>query len=656
MAIISQQFWQKKFSRRNDVLGQSVILNGEPHEIVGVMPEGFDFPRREVQIWVPAALDDAAFQQNLDAHFLRVVGRLKADVTPERLRAEVALLGTRVNAPEDDTVRKFQAVSLHEVMAGDLRQPLLVLLSAVVFLLLIACANVANLMLARASAREDEMAVRSALGASRSRLLAQLLTEAGVLAVSGGAVGLAIAFWGLDLLRSLAADNLPELLHARIDGWTVGCALVITLASGLLMGLGPALAATRQRVQDGWKGGTRATGNANAARTRQVLVFAEIALACVLLVGCGLMMRSFVALVRADPGFRSENVLTASTELLPEQYPTAPELLRYYRAALAALAALPNVESIGAVTHLPFSGNGWGNSYEVEGQPPAPGAQSSAQIRPISPGYLATLNIPLRQGRPFTADDNENAPAVAIVNQRFAERSWPNETPIGKRVRYSKGWLSVVGVCGNIKHTGLDAEVDAEIYVPYAQLPPEVITFVGRSLYFVVRSKTPASVAPLLRGAIRTLDPGLVVKVNAMDAMIHDSVAQPRFRTWLIGVVSAFALGLAGLGLYGVVAYLVSQRYREIGIRIALGATRRDILHLVLGRTLWLTSLGIFAGLAAAFFLSRFLRSLLFEISGHDAFTFSAVPAGLLVVALLAAYLPARRAVRVDPMISLRCE
>ena len=400
------------------------------------------------------------------------------------------------------------------------------------------------------------------------------------------------------------------------------------------MGLGPALAATRQRVQEGWKGGTRATSNANAERTRQVLVFAEIALACVLLVGCGLMMRSFVALVRADPGFRSENVLTASTELLEEQYPAAPELLRFYRAALAATAALPGVESVGAVTHLPFSGNGWGNSYEVEGQPSPPGVQSSAQIRPISPGYLATLAIPLRQGRHFTADDNENAPGVAIVNQRFAERYWPNDTPIGKRVRYAKGWLSVVGVCGNIKHNGLDAESDAEIYVPYAQLHPEVITFVGRSLYFVVRSKTPASVAPLLRGTLRAIDPGLVIEVNTMNAMIHDSVAQPRFRTWLIGIVSAFALALAGLGIYGVVAYLVTQRYREIGIRIALGATRRDVLHLVLGRMLWLTSLGILAGSAAAFFLSRFLSSLLFGITGHDALTFLGVPAGLLTVAL----------------------
>ncbi len=656
VAILSHRFWKEQFALRNDVLGQSLILNGEPHIVVGVMPEGFDFPRREVQVWVPAPLDGPLFQQNLDAHFLRVIGRLKSGVTPERLRAEMALLGTRVNAPDDETVRKFYAISLNEIIAGDLRKPLLVLLGAVAFLLLIACANVANLMLARVGSRQGEMAVRSALGASRVRLVAQLLTEATLLATLGGALGIAIAIWGLDLLRGVAAEKFPELVRAHVDGWPLSFAFAITIVSGVLLGLGPALAATRPNFQEALKSATRSTTGAGAERTRHGLVFAEVALACVLLVGCGLMMRSFITLVHADPGFRARNVITANAVMSEEQYPEPADMMRFYRASLAAVRALSGAEWSGIVTHLPFGGNGWGNGYEVEGQPAPAGVEYSAQIRPISPDYLATLAIPLRQGRTFTDYDKEDAPGVAIVNQLFADRYWPNESPLGQRIRYMGDWLSIVGVCGNIKHSQLDGEPDLEIYVPYPQLPPRVITFVGRQLNYVVRSSTPASIAPQLRGAIRALDPGLVVDVNTMEALIDESIAQPRFRTWLIGIVSVFALTLACLGIYGVIAYLVTQRSKEIGIRLALGASRANILGLILRQTVQLATAGIAAGMIASFFLVRFLASILFGITVHDPLTFIAVPAALLAVALLAGYLPARRAMRVDPVTSLRYE
>ncbi|HEX4640673.1 MAG TPA: ABC transporter permease, partial [Chthoniobacterales bacterium] len=456
VVILSHALWRDKFEMRRDVLGETVVMNGKPYSIVGVMPENFYFLRREMKLWVPAALDAPIFQENPDAHFLRAIGRLKPGVTPERLKSETDLLATRVNAPDDDTVRKFYSVSLREMMSGDLRRPLLVLLSAVAFLLLIACANVANLMLARASSRQSEMAIRSALGASRRRLIAQLLTESALLAVIGGALGIGLAAWGLDAIKAFAIDNMPELLRSQIDGWALVFVVVVSAASGIVTGLGPAFAASRTNLQNALKGATRASTSAGAERTRRILVFAEVALACVLLVGCALMLRSFVALVHADPGFRPQNLVVTDTVIMQDRYPDAERMIRFYRDALAAVSALPGVESVGAVTHLPFGGNSWGNSYEVEGQPAPPGVQLNAQIRPVSPGYFATLQIPLKQGHPFTDRDNETAPGVTIVNEVFAQRSWPNESPLGKRIRFGRDWLSIVGVCGSIKHSSLE--------------------------------------------------------------------------------------------------------------------------------------------------------------------------------------------------------
>jgi putative ABC transport system permease protein len=656
VVILSHAFWREKFQMQPDVLGQSITMNGKPYTVVGVLPENFDFPSPQVKVWVPAALDTPIFQENLDAHFLRVIGRLKPGVTPERLKAEIDILGRRVNPAGDDTVRRFYSMSLEERISGDLRRPLLILLGAVAFLLLIACANVANLMLARASSRQSEMAIRSALGASRQRLIAQLLTEAALLAGIGGALGIAVAVWGLDAMKHFATNNVQELLHAQIDGWALVFVLFVSALSGILFGLGPAFAASRTDLQDALKGTTRSSSSAGAERTRRALVFAEVALACVLLVGCALMMRSFVALVHADPGFRPENLVVADAVLMKDRYPDAASMIRYYRDTVAAVRALPGVESAGVVTHLPFGGNSWGNSYEVEGQPAAPGVQYNAQIRPVSPGYFATLQIPLKQGRDFTEQDNEAAPGVAIVNEVFVQRFWPNESPLGKRIRYGKDWNSIVAVCGSIKHNGLDVAPDAEIYVPYPQTSAGALTFVGRQLNFVVRSTAAASVAPTLRATVGSRDPNLVIRVNTMESLINDSIAQPRFRTWLIGVFSMFALTLACLGIYGVIAYLVTQRYKEIGIRMALGATRANILQLILARTLKLTAAGILADLTAAFFLSRFLSSILFGITTHDPVTFALVPFCLIVIALLAGYLPARRATRVDPVSSLRYE
>jgi len=656
VVILSHAVWRDKFGLRLDVLGQPVVLNGEPYTIVGVMSETFDFPQADVKLWIPLVLDGPFLQQHPDAHFLRVLGRLKPGITPQRLQAEVELLGKRVDAPDDETVRRYFAVSLKEFTTGQLRNPLLVLLCAVGFLLTIACANVANLMLARASARQGEMALRAALGASRPRLIAQLLTEAAVLACLGGLLGLAIAIWGLDLLKLFGAENVPELAHAHINRTALVFVFLISAVSGILFGLGPAFTASRTSFQTALKGTTRSTTGAGADRTRHALVFAEVALASVLLIGCALMLRSFVALTHVDPGFRPENVVTADAGLMKQHYPDAAAIMRFYRTTLEKVRALPGAQAVGVVTHLPFGGNNWGNSFEIEGRAAPAGTEYSAQMRPASPGYFAALGIPLKEGHDFSESDTETAPGVAIVNETLARQFWPNESPLGKKIRFHKAWLSIVAVSGNIKHNRLDATSDEEIYIPYAQLPADVITFLGRDLTFVVRSANPASTASELRGTIRALDPQIVVKIATMQSLINESIAQPRFRTWLIGVFSIFALTLACLGIYGVIAYLVTQRYKEIGIRIALGATRQNILQLILARTLKLTAAGILAGLIAAFFLSRFLSSILFGITVHDPLTFIAVPACLIAIALLAGYLPARRATRVDPVTSLRYE
>lgn len=651
VVILSHELWRQKFGSRTDLLGEPVMMDGKSYNVVGVMPENFAFPDRATKFWVPAALQGPIFREHPEAHFLRVVGRVKPGISPERLQAEANAVGPRVTDPKDKTERRFFAVRLKEMMIGDLRSPLLILLSAVGFLLLIACANVANLTLARAQARRGEMALRAALGASRRRLIAQLLTEAGVLAASGGLLGLTLAYWGLELLQGFA--HLPELLGARIDGSALGFVLFASTFCGLVFGLGPAWTGARTSFQSSLSGSTRSTTGATGAR--HALVFAELALAAVLLIGCALMLRSFVRLIQVDPGFRPTGVVTADALLSDERYPGKPQMLAFYRNALAGVRNLPGVQDAAAITHLPFGGNDWGNGYEVEGQA-ARDPNAVAQIRPVSPGYFSTLGLPLKSGVDFSERDNENAAGVAIVSELLARRSWPNDNAIGKKIRYGDDWLNVIGVCGDIKHGALDESSVSMIYVPYPQVPAEIAPFVARDLNFVVRSPSPVAAATGVRGAIHALDPTMVVTVNTLEALIRDSTTQPRFRTWLIGIFSLLALSLACLGIYGVIAYLVTQRYKEIGIRLALGATRANILGLILGRTFQLALAGIAVGLLAAFFLARFLDTILFGITVHDPLTFVVVPLALVAIALFAGYLPARRATQVDPVRSLRYE
>lgn len=655
VVILSDDLWRAKFGARPDVLGQTVNLNGTFYTVVGVMPKDFAFPRPDVKLWAPLAFETAFYQEHPDAHLLRVLGRLRPGVTEAQLRAETDLVGLHVVETAEASDRRFYTVSLAEQTSGELRRPLVVLLAAVVLLLAIACANVANLMLARGRARASELAVRAALGASRPRLVAQLVTESMLLAAIGGAAGLALATWSLDLLRHFALEDIPQLLQAHVDLAAAFFVVAISAGCGIAFGIGPAWKISAPSFSAAMNGATRATAGRSAARSRNLLVSAEVALAALLLVGCALMLRSFVRLSGTDPGFDPHNVVTANAIVSEQRYPKAPQLLGFYRDSLAKVEGLPGVTAAGLVTHLPFGGNGWGNSFEIAGRPEQREGESAA-IRGISPGYLAALRLPLRRGRDFTKRDTAGAPGVAIVSEQFARRYWPHDNPIGKQLRYDRDWLSVVGVCGDVKHNRLDETPDNTIYIACAQMPPAVMELVGRDLNFVVRSPSPASAAASLRSALQTLDPRLVVKINTMDALISESLAQPRFRTGLIAIFSTFALTLAALGIYGVIAYLVTQRSKEIGIRLALGATRANILRLILEQTCRLALGGIVAGLVAAFFLTRFLRSILFGITTHDLVTFLAVPSALIVIAVLAGYLPARRAMRIDPVRSLRYE
>jgi putative ABC transport system permease protein len=653
--ILSDRLWRNRFGGNPDAVGRTVALNGEPYTIVGVMPLNFNFLSRDYQLWVPAALNGPPFQEYMDAHLLRVLGRVKPGVSEQRLQAETETIGKRISEQEQDPNRQYFATSLEEVVRGDLRGPLLVLLFAVTCLLLIACANVANLTLARASVRRKELAVRGALGASRWRLIQQLLTESALLGIIGGSLGVALAYWGLHLLAAFGAKSMPQLADVHADVSMFGFTIAISLISGVLVGLTPALTVSRADFHSSLRDGTRAAGSIHSERIRSALVFVEIALSTVLLICSGLMMRSFDALSHVEPGFRSSGLMSADLVFRPNRYPDSTGILRFYRDALAMIRNQPGIKSAAMATVIPFGDNDWGNSFEVEGQPAPPGRDYEAQIRPISNDYFMTMGIPLRTGREFTERDNESAARVAIINEVIAKQFWPTSSPIGMRVRFDTNWLTIVGVSGNVKEFGLDSDFQPQIYLPYSQLSPNLVNLVGRENNYVVRSATDnATLVPELRGLLRSLDPEMVIAFNPVESLINDSIAQPRFRTWLVVTFSVLAMVLASVGIFGVVSYTVAQRYRDFGIRMALGAERGDILQLVLGRTVLLTLAAIAAGGSGAFLISSFLKSVLFGITVHDPFTYVFVPTLLMVIALLASYVPARRATRIDPMAALR--
>jgi len=658
VVVLSHGLWERRFGADQNIVGKALRLNGQDFTVIGVMPASFRWQTDE--LWSPLALGPEIFTpRGRGSEFLQAIARLKPRVTLQQAQAEVSRIAAQIVRQNPDAYPAggdfiAQVKSLREDVVGDVRLMLLTLLGAVGFVLLIACANVANLLLARASTRRKEIAVRASLGASRFRLIRQMLTESLLLALLSGPGGLLLAKWGIDLLLTLDPSKLPRLQEITVDARAVGFLSGLSLLAVLLCGLAPALQASKTDLQETLKEGGRGA-DSGRQRTRSLLVVAEVAMSLLLLVGAGLMIRSFLRLMQVNPGFASDHVLTMRVELPTSKYPEPPQRRAFYQQTLERIRTLPGVSSAGAVGELPLDGGVRGATFAIEGRQTGPNeAPPHSDIRTIAPGYFQTMKIPLLKGRDFTEQDNADVRNVAIIDETLAQIYWPGEDPTGKRLNLQfadnrAGWREIVGVVGRIKHKGLDAEYKGQIFYPIAQ---------GRTLgmYLVARTTTdPLSLVSAVRGAIREVDPEQpIYRVMTMEQVVADAVTRPRLTMLLLGAFAGLALVLAAVGIYGVLSYAVTQRTHEIGIRMALGAGQRDVLKLVVKHGMLLTLLGALLGLTASFALTRLMQTLLFGVSPTDPLTFIVIALLLTTVALLASWVPARRATKVDPLIALR--
>jgi putative ABC transport system permease protein len=666
--VLSYGLWKRRFGADPQVVGRTVTANGKPYTIVGVMPATFMFPSTRYELWVPFALRGNTPQWiNRSSHFLRVVGRLKVGVSGDAAAAEIASIARALEQQYPDTNRNVggAVTSLNETIVGDVRRALLVLLGAVGFVLLIACTNVTNLLLARASMRQHELAIRTALGAGQARIVRQLLTESVLLYIAGSAGGLLLAAWGLALVKDLGPGELPRLDEVVLDGRVFVVVLLVSLVTAIAFGLLPALHSASPEVTTRLKSATRGgTGGRERSRMRAVLVVSEVALSLVLLVGAGLALKSFVRLQSVDTGFDTTRILTFGAPLSESQYPDARRMLAVHRQLLDRLLAEPAFEAVATTTHLPLTGQDLVNSIAIEGQPaPADGEGPAAGIRGISADYFRVLGIPIRRGHPFTDADREGSPPVAIINETLARRYWSGTDPIGKRLKMGSAdsaspWHTVVGIVGDVTHRSLEQAPGPEVFFPYGQLETGFLTQWGRGTEVVIRTRSGATDAgSRIRPLVHEVDPNLpIARLQPMSELLTEAVAQPRFRSTLLALFALVALILAAVGIFGVMSYFVTQRTQEIGIRMALGADRRDVLQLVVGRGLMLVALGIATGLACAVLLTRWMQALLFHVRPTEPVTFASVSLLLALVAFLASYLPARRAVSVDPVTALRAE
>jgi putative ABC transport system permease protein len=668
VVVLTYGLWQRVLGGEPGVVGRSLSLNGEPYEVVGVMPDGFrDVFIRAVELWTPIVFRPDEFGDGERTHeHLNLVARVRPGVPLEQAAAEVHTLAEQLKAEYPDAYAQdwsLLATPLSRRATGTVRPALLVLLGAVGFVLLIACANVANLLLARAAARSKEIAVRTALGASRERLVRQLLTESLLLALAGGVLGLGLAFWGVRSVAALNPGNLPRADEIGIDPPVMLFTLVVSLLTGLLFGLAPALHASATDLHGMLKdGGRGSAGSRGSHGIRRMLVIAEVALALTLLTGAGLLVKSFARLQGVDPGFDPDRVLTFNLALPPARYPSDTQQVAFFNQVLPALAATPGVRSVGSTSVVPFGGNWSTSSFEVEGyQPPRGQPGPWGDIRIVSPSFFGALGIPLRRGRLLTAEDGAGAPRVAVVDEELARRYWPGADPIGKRITYgpppgaadtsAREWIEVVGVVGHTKHEGLDAESRVQVYLPYAQRPMPFSTVVLRT------SADPAGYVNQARRVVQSIDPDQpIANPRTMEELIAQSVGQRRLSMLLLSVFSGLALVLASVGIYGLMSYSVAQRSRELGVRIALGAARSDVLRLVLRQGMRLALIGIGVGVGAAFALTRVIASQLYGVKATDPATFATVALLLAVTALAANLVPAVRATRVDPAVVLRDE
>ena len=665
VVILSHGLWQNRFGGDAGILKREILLNGEKYAVVGVMPPNFEFAIADVKLLTPIAFT-AEQLADRDLHNLNVVARLKPGVTAAQADADIKAITHRIAAayPEQAEGLSADVVPLHEQLTGGIRRPLLMLLVAVGFVLLIACANIAGVLLARAAARGREIAVRAALGASRWRIVRQLLTESLLLGLLGGGLGVLFAMWTLAFLQQLVPPGMREMRPLTLDLPVLGFTLGISLVAGVIFGLAPALQASKTDLNDALKRGSARTGLGAGQRwLRNTFVVAEIALSLVLLVGAGLLIQTLSKLRGQYAGLRPDNVLTLRTQLSGGKYREHGQRVAFYDAVLARVKTLPGVAAAGYTTAVPLTGM-TSNGLSLEGREPEPNTAWNAVHRQISPDYFQAMGLDVRQGRPFNERDDARAARVAVVNETMARQFWPGEDSLGKRfkvgaVEGANPWLTVVGVVADVRQMGVDAPVKAEMYVPYwqAEHPTPYAMFAPRDLAIRAAAVAPASLVPAVRQAIREVDPNQpVANVRTMDEVLGRVTAQRALGMQLLTAFAALGLLLAALGIYGVLSYFVVQHTPEIGVRMALGARPADVLKLVIGKGMKLALAGVVLGVAGALVLTRLMRSLLFGVSVIDPLTFACVAALLTLVAFLACYIPARRATKVDPMVALRYE
>ena len=668
VVVISHALWQSRFGADADVCGKTIMLDGRSYTIIGVMPKGFQFPKTEdlpsyfqtsaqSDLWTPIGLTGEQLA-NRESHNKSVIARLKPGITVARAQSEIEAISNRI-AEQYPEARGWGAkvVLMKEQLVGDLRVALFVLLGAVGFVLLIACANVANLLLARAASRQKEIAVRSALGASRLRIIRQLLTESVMLSLAGGVIGILLAVWGINVLLAISPSSIPRKHEISIDGYVLAFTFTVSLVTGVLFGLAPAFQVSRFNLSETLKEGARGS-TAGHAPLRSLLVVAEVALSLVLLIGAGLLLNSFSRLLGINPGFDPKNVLAMKISVGPSYEDDDQKQVRLFQQIIEKVKALPGVESAGAVSDLPLGGGEEIDQFTVEGLP-APSNYSDtplADFRFIDDGYFSTLKIPLVAGRNFSEQDIKTAPPVIIINESFARRFFADNDPIGKRVKpgdYESRapWATIVGVAKDVKHTTLEQETRPQLYFPYQQKLWGMLTIVARS------NSGAKSLSAAMRNAVWEVDKDQpITSLRMMEEYLADSVSQKRFNAILLAAFAIVAMLLASVGIYGVMSYTVTQRTHEIGIRIALGAKQRDVFKIVVGQGLKLTLAGVAIGLGAAFALTRLMESLLYNVSATDPVTFIVISIVLAGVALGACFVPARRATKVDPMVALRYE